>query len=239
MAVFHSDFSDMQLQFDVDPNNLAIVQSYNAGKATVEGAEFEFLFAPANDLTLGVDDTVLSTDMKTVMRPAGHDLRSGVNPLLPVSGGRQRRAVVPRAVRAEQRAECRPSTGRCSTPDAGNLELYLNYRYQGRQYDTAPTGVNVPGSTSSTPSRPTGCSTAGSPGTSTLADSKKTMKFSIWAKNLTNKQYQAHVIGQGAAPIMPVLELHGPGDPADRLHLQRDGLGAGTSGRSPAVPFGF
>ena len=31
-------------------------------------------------------------------------------------------------------------------PGAGNAELYLDFRYQGRQYDTAPTGVNVPGS---------------------------------------------------------------------------------------------
>ena len=29
----------------------------------------------------------------------------------------------------------------------GSLELALNYRYQGRQYDTAPTGPAVPGST--------------------------------------------------------------------------------------------
>ena len=45
VAVFHSKFSDMQLQFDVDPTNLAVVQSYNAGSATVDGAEFELLFA--------------------------------------------------------------------------------------------------------------------------------------------------------------------------------------------------
>ena len=31
VAVFHSEFSDMQLQFDVVPRILAIVQSYNAG----------------------------------------------------------------------------------------------------------------------------------------------------------------------------------------------------------------
>ena len=30
--------------------------------------------------------------------------------------------------------------------EGGSLELYLDYRYQGRQYDTATTGVNVPGS---------------------------------------------------------------------------------------------
>jgi iron complex outermembrane receptor protein len=66
IAVFYSDFSDMQLQFNTVPGNLAIVSSYNAGKATVKGAEFEFLYAPIDDLTLGVSDTVLSTDMKTV-----------------------------------------------------------------------------------------------------------------------------------------------------------------------------
>ena len=41
-----------------------------------------------------------------------------------------------------------------------------------------------------------------------LADSKKTMNVSVWGKNLTNKTYQAHVIGQG--PIIPVLTAQGP-----------------------------
>jgi hypothetical protein len=30
-------------------------------------------------------------------------------------------------------------------PGAGNAELYLDFRYQGRQYNTAPTGRRRPG----------------------------------------------------------------------------------------------
>ena len=45
IALFHSAFNNMQLQFEVDPTNPAIVEGYNAGKATVNGAEFETLFA--------------------------------------------------------------------------------------------------------------------------------------------------------------------------------------------------
>jgi hypothetical protein len=39
-------------------------------------------------------------------------------------------------------------------------------------------------------------------------DSKKTMKFSVWCKNVTDKSYQEHVIGQGAAPFINL-----PGQP--------------------------
>ena len=136
----------MQLQFNTVPGNLAIVQSYNAGKATVQGAEFEFLYAPINDLTLGVSDTVLSTDMKTVYALPGTIFDPATNPYSPYQVGQN--------VSQLFRVPYAPNNVLVSTldwtmfrvPDAGNLELYLDFRYQGRQYDTAPTGVDVPGS---------------------------------------------------------------------------------------------
>ena len=167
IAVFYSDFSDMQLQFNTVPGNLAIVSSYNAGKATVKGAEFEFLYAPIDDLTLGVSDTVLSTDMKTVYALPGTIFDPATNPYSPYQVGQN--------ISQLFRVPYAPNNVLVTTldwtmfrvPDAGNAELYLDFRYQGRQYDTAPTGVNVPGSSSITPSRRTGCSTDGSPGIST------------------------------------------------------------------------
>jgi outer membrane receptor protein involved in Fe transport len=41
-----------------------------------------------------------------------------------------------------------------------------------------------------------------------LPNSKKTMRFSVWGKNILDKQYPLHVIGQGAAPFIPL-----PGQP--------------------------
>ena len=74
VALFHSDFKDMQLQFDVDPNNLAVVQAYNAGTAKVDGAELELLWSPVNDLTLGIDYTYLHTSIDDGDGDRGHDL---------------------------------------------------------------------------------------------------------------------------------------------------------------------
>ena len=86
VALFHSKFSDMQLQFEIDPTNAAIVESYNAGSATVNGAEFEFLFAPSPDLQIGLSDTVLSDLHEQGDGAAEHDLRPGVQPGIPVPG---------------------------------------------------------------------------------------------------------------------------------------------------------
>jgi hypothetical protein len=39
------------------------------------------------------------------------------------------------------------------------------------------------------------------------------MKLSVWGKNILNKDYQEHVIGQGAAPFVPVPNTSGVGPP--------------------------
>jgi iron complex outermembrane recepter protein len=204
VAVFYSDFSNMQLQFNTVPGNLAIVQSYNAGKATVQGAEFEFLYAPINDLTLGVSDTVLSTDMKTVYALPGTIFDPATNPYSPYQVGQN--------VAPLFRVPYAPNNVLVSTldwtmfrvPDAGNLELYLDFRYQGRQYDTAPTGVDVPGSARYYSIPAYGLLNGRVIWNVDTHNSKNSLKFSIWAKNLTNKQYQEHTIGQGSAPIVAV-----------------------------------
>jgi iron complex outermembrane recepter protein len=92
----------------------------------------------------------------------------------------------------------------------GNLELFLNYRYQGRQYDTAPTGVNVPGSSEFYSIKPHGVADGRLTWNFDTHGSKKTMRASLWAKNLFNVNYVQHTIGQGAAPYIPVLGASGP-----------------------------
>jgi iron complex outermembrane recepter protein len=213
IAVFHSDFKDMQLQFDTDPTNLAIVEAYNAGTATVNGAEFEFLFAPIPDLTIGLNDTVLSTDISKVTAIANTVFDPAVNPGSPytVCGTGAPAGCTPSNIAPLFRIPYAPNNIVAANIDwtmfhvnGGNLEMYLNYRFQGRQYDTATTGVDVPGSAQFYSIPAYGVLDGRLTWNFDTHSSKKTMKLSLWAKNLLDKQYQEHVIGQGAAPFIPV-----------------------------------
>jgi len=197
----------MQLQFDVDPNNLAVVQAYNAGTAKVDGAELEILWSPVNDLTLGLDYTYLHTSIDEVTAIAGTIFDPAVNPLSPYKVG-DNVAPVFRLPYAPQDILNATADWTMFHTRGGSLELALNYRYQGRQYDTAPTGPAVPGSTEFYSIPGHGVLDGKLRWNFNLADSKKTMNVSVWGKNLTDKTYQAHVIGQG--PIIPVLTAQGP-----------------------------
>jgi iron complex outermembrane recepter protein len=208
VAVFHSKFSDMQLQFEVDPNNAAIVTGYNAGTATVNGAEFEFLFAPIPDLVIGLNDTVLSTTMNKVVALPGSIFDPNTNPASPY--------VVGQDVSNLFRVPYSPNNIVYASIDwtmlhsgPSSLELYLNYRYQGRQYDTAPTGVDVPGSAEFYSIPPQGM-LDGKLTWNFDAGAKKSMKLSLWAKNILNADNIAHIIGGGAAPYISVPSQAGP-----------------------------
>ena len=203
VAVFHSQFSDMQLEFDVDPTNLAVVQSYNAGSARVNGAEFELLYAPVPDFSLGVNDTILSTDIVSVTAIAGTIFDPAVNPASPYKVG-QNVAPLFRLPYAPNNILDVNMDWTLFHAQAGSLELFLNDRYQGRQYDTATTGVLVPGS----------AQYYSIPAHSVLDgrltwnfnthDAKHTMRLSLWGKNILDKQYAQHVIGEGGAPFIPI-----------------------------------
>ncbi|MBS0366904.1 MAG: TonB-dependent receptor [Proteobacteria bacterium] len=204
VAAFYSKFSDMQLQFDVDPTNLSIVQSYNAGSAKVKGAEFELLFAPTNDLTLGLNDTVLSSQFDTVYALAGTVFDPATNHASPYQVG-QNVASVFRLPYAPNNTVNGNIDWTLFHAGGGSAELYLNYRYQGRQYDTSPTGIAVPGSAQYYSIPAHGVLDGRITWNFDMHGGKQTMKLSLWGRNITNKDYQAHVIGQGAAPIVSIL----------------------------------
>jgi iron complex outermembrane recepter protein len=208
IAVFHSRFSDMQLQFEVDPTNAAIVEGYNAGTATVNGAEFEFLFAPIPDLVIGLNDTVLSTTMNKVVALPGSIFDPAVNPASPYVIGQDVSNLfrVPYSPNNIVNANVDWTMLRAAK---GSLELFANYRYQGRQYDTAPTGLDVPGSAQFY-SIPANGVLDGKLTWNFDTSAKKTMKLSLWCKNCGNTSYLAHIIGGGAAPYISVPSAGGP-----------------------------
>jgi iron complex outermembrane receptor protein len=208
LAVFHSQFKDMQLQFDVDPANLAFVDSYNAGSAHVNGVELELLFAPVPDFSLGINDTVLSTDLSSVTAEAGTLFDPAVNPASPYKVG-QNVAPLFRLPYAPNNILQTNLDWTLFHAGGGSLELFADWRLQGRQYDTATTGVLVPGS-SQYYSIPSYGIVNGKLSWNFDTHSKKTMRLSLWAKNLLDKQYQEHVIGQGAAPFIPLYSAGPP-----------------------------
>jgi iron complex outermembrane recepter protein len=231
VALFYSKFSDMQLQFDVDPTNLAIVQSYNAGSATVEGAEFEFLFAFTPDFIVGLNDTVLSTDMKTVNALANTIFDPKTNPASPYQVGDNVASLfrVPYAPNNTVNANV---DWTIFHKDPGSLELFLDYRYQGRQYNTAPTGVDVPGSSEFYSIKPSGFLN-GKLTWNFDTHSKKTLRASIWGKNILNENYVQHTIGQGAAPYISI-----PGAPPGPPVTQKTGYYYAATAWAPKAMFG-
>jgi len=203
IAVFYSKFDDMQLQFDVDPTNLAIVQGYNAGSAKVKGAEFEFLFQPSQDFAIGLSDTVLSSQFDTVTAEAGTVFDPAVNPGSPYTVGQNIAPLFRLPYAPNNIAAANIDWTMFHTP-TGALELFLNYRYQGRQYNTVTTGVNVPNSDTFYSIPAHGVLDGRLTWNFDMKDAKHTMSMSVWGRNITNKQYQEHVIGQGAAPFVPI-----------------------------------
>jgi iron complex outermembrane receptor protein len=211
LAVFHSQFRDMQLQFDTDPTNLAIVESYNAGSAHVNGVEAELLFAPVQDFSLGINDTVLSTDLVSVTAVANTVFDPAVNPYSPYKVG-QNVAPLFRVPYAPNNILQMNMDWTLFHSGGGSLELFADWRLQGRQYDTTTTGVLVAGSAQYY-SIPSYGIVNGKLSWNFDTHSKKTMRLSLWAKNLLDKQYQEHVIGQGAAPFIPVPSSSPPYGP--------------------------
>jgi iron complex outermembrane receptor protein len=208
VALFHSDFKNMQLQFQVNPSNLAIEQAYNAGTAKVNGAELELLFMPVNDFTFGINYTYLHTSIDTVTVIAGTIFDPTVNPLSPYHVGDNVASVF--------RLPYAPNGILNLTADyamlhttSGSLELSLNYRYQGRQYDTATTGPAVANSEKYYSISPYGVLSGRLTWNFHLSTSKRTASLSLWGKNITNEKYPEHVVGEG--PIIPLCTATAPG----------------------------
>ncbi len=206
VAVFHSDFKDMQLQFDVDATNVSIVHAQNAGKAKVDGAEIELLFLPVSDFSLGLNYTYLHTSIDEVTALAGTLFDPAVNPASPYHVGQNISSLFRLPFAPSGVVDVNADWTALHT-DSGNLELSLNYRHQSRIYTTTTTGPGVPGAEQFYSIAPYGILDGRLTWNFNLKDSR-TLRFSLWGKNVTNEKYPASVLGLGAAVLVPI-----PGTP--------------------------
>lgn len=203
VAAFHSDFNDMQLSFNTNPSDLSIVLTQNAGRAKVNGVEVEMLGKPIRDLTFSVDYTYLDPKIEEVTALAGTLFDPAVNPASPYHVG-QNVASVFRLPYAPRNIFNIGADYTFLHTGAGALSLVLNYRYQDRQFATAPTGPAVPNAARYYSVEPYGLLDARLTWNVNLASSKSA-RISLWGHNITNQRYLADVIGQG--PIIPLPGL--------------------------------
>jgi iron complex outermembrane recepter protein len=205
-AAFFSDIHDLQMQFDTDPTNLAIVLTQNAGSATIKGFELESMYQPIPDVAFGFNWTYLDPIIKQVTAIAGTVFDPTVNPASPYHVG-QNVADLFRLPYAPRNIFDATLDYTFLHATNGAYSMQLDYRYQERQLDVATTGPAV---------RNNALYAIPSHGTldarltySTDLPNNKRLKVSLWGKNVTDRHYLQHVIGQGA--FLPVPGTPNPG----------------------------
>jgi iron complex outermembrane receptor protein len=198
-AAFYSDIKNLQMQFDTDPANLAIVLTQNAGAATIKGFEWESLYQPIKDLAVGFNWTYLDPHISQVTAIAGTVFDPAVNPASPYKVG-DNVADLFQLPYAPRNIFDLTTDYTFLHASNGAYSVQLNYRYQERQYDTATTGPAVPNAISySIPGH--GTLDARLTWSTDLPNNKR-LRVSAWGRNVTDLHYLQHIIAQG--PFLPV-----------------------------------
>ena len=197
-AAFYSKFDDMQLAFVADPIDTSIIQAFNAGKATMKGAELELTWLPITDLQLKLDYTWLDPKFDEVKAAAGSIFDPARNILSPYTVGQNIKDlfVMPYAPRSSYHASLDYTFWRFEKAD---LSLNLNYRHQSDTYLTAPAGKAVPG-------RENYLQKAhGTLNARIAADFKmpqeRSLQLALWGRNITEREYRTHLIGLGGGAV--------------------------------------
>ena len=200
VAAYYSEFDDMQLAFAADPIDSSVVQSQNAGSATVRGGEIELMVMPIDDLTFTLDISLLDAEFDEVEVLAGTAFDPGFNPYSPYHVGQNIKNVfvMPYAPEKSFNLGAEYVAYRF---EQGDITAHVNYRWQDEQALTANAGSAVPNHKNSW-----------QPSFGTL-DARLTLAFKLprgdsakiglWGKNVLNKEYKTHVIGQGGAVNAP------------------------------------
>lgn len=213
-ALFYSEFDDMQLGFNTNPEDLSIVLLQNAGEATVGGLELEAAAAPTDNLKLSLSYTYLDPEIDKVEALPGTIFDPSVNIASPYQVGDNIAEVFALPYTSENSYNI-GADWTFARFGANALSAHLNYRWEDDFFASAPTGPAVPNRELY------------------QIDAHDTMdarlmwsfdmsedrqgRISVWGKNILDDETPQHIIGQGG--IIPI---------------DSDGLGP-----APAAPAGF
>lgn len=211
-AAFLSKFDDMQLAFVADPFNNGVIQSMNAGKATVKGLEVELLVQPIDDLSLSMDYAWLQPNFDEVKAPAGTLFTlPGLSGTAPYAVGAEIKnlLVMPYAPKNTINLAADYTFFKF---DKGDIAAHLDYRYQSDVYVTASAGPAV---LNRDYYKVSGYGLLNGRVTLTMDLPRGDQaKVALWGKNLANKQYLVHSTGNGGPIDGFVSAAESWGEPA-------------------------
>ena len=198
IAVFESHFDDMQLAFATDPGDAGIVQSYNAGKATVRGVELDLLMQPTDDFSASLEYAWLDPKLDDVEALPGTIFDPAVNPAIAgiYSTGDNIKDLftLPYAPRNSVNVGIDYTLWHFAS---GSVAAHLDYRFQSSVYATATAGPDVRGRENvELPSY--GLWNGRLALTTGLARGDE-LTVALWGKNLFHKKYLIQANGMGSA----------------------------------------
>jgi iron complex outermembrane receptor protein len=178
VAAFYNKYDKMQLDITTDPNNVAISETRNAGKADIKGVEVDITAAVTPELSLSLSYAYLHTKVKNVSLDSGPNIANLF--------------VIPYAPRNSINLGFDWTLARL---DAGNVILHGDYSYKSKVFGTAGAGPAVIGREF--------YATAGYSNVNGRITLQREMfgrpvDFSFWAKNILNDRYSVYGAGPGA-----------------------------------------
>lgn len=194
VAAFDARYKDMQLTLQVDPINVGTTQIYNAGRSTIRGIEAEVLVMPFDDLSVNLNYSYMDAVFNRVDVVAGTLFDRSVNPASPYAPGDNIKDlfVLPHAPRNSVNVGIDYTAIRFS---GGSIAAHLDYRWQGRAYQTPAAGVDVPGRNFNSQSAYGLLNGRLSLNLDLPRGDNATI--ALWGKNLSHRDYQQHVITAG------------------------------------------
>lgn len=183
LAAFSTDYSDMQLDLSPDPAHIQVVNTYNAGSATIDGFEVDLMLQLSENLRFSADYAYLDYKIKSVENPVtGEDVTNEFS--LPY---------VPENAYNLALNYTYPSFS------FGTVDAFVEYSWQDESFTTAGT-TSIPSVKEDWTRGDFGLLNARIALTlDSLAIGE--VQLAIWGKNLQDENYEAHrfTAGAGAA----------------------------------------
>ena len=197
IALFESQFDDMQFAFAVDPFDASIVQSYNAGKATVRGLEADVVVQPLDRLSLSLQYAYLDPEIEKVTALAGTVFDPVANPAAEgfYEVGDNIADVFTLPYAPEHSLMLAADTTLLQR-DGFMLTAHLDYRYQSSVFAGSPGGDAVPGRNNL--KIPSYGLFNGRLTLSYDLPRGDSIELALWGQNLADKEYPLQVIGLGS-----------------------------------------
>lgn len=197
LALFESQFEDMQIAFSVDPFDPSIVQSYNAGEATVRGLEADLFFQPTENFSVGLQYAYLDSDLEEVVALPGTVFDPATNAeaqgFYSVGDNIADSFTLPYA---PEHSFVFSVDGTLLQTQGITVSAHMDYRYQSAVFAGSTAGKSVPGRNNlKIPSY--GLVNLRVAAAYNFARGDK-IEIAVWGKNVTDKEYPQSVLGLGS-----------------------------------------